>query len=184
MNTYMTKNIYTQEQVISEITLNLLEDTGLYKINYYTGGLMRFGKNATCEFFKNDCNVNKTASEIHGNQTTIRNSKFLNEFCSGQTKTTCSSGRLSRGLCFNEKSTSQMVDKTQYNRGWENYGNKYSDYCPISIGEKEVDIDPKYSFIGNCKIGKTENYGNRAFYYWLESHNPSLIDNNLSLLIL
>ena len=28
--------IYTNEQVISEFTLALLEDTGFYKANYYT----------------------------------------------------------------------------------------------------------------------------------------------------
>ena len=33
---------------ISEITLALLEDSGWYKANYYTGGLMRFGKNKGC----------------------------------------------------------------------------------------------------------------------------------------
>ena len=30
--------------VISDIILALFEDTGLYKVNYYTGGLFRFGK--------------------------------------------------------------------------------------------------------------------------------------------
>ena len=47
---YMNGYIYTEEQVISEFTLSLLEDTGLYKANYYTGGLMRYGKNKGCDF--------------------------------------------------------------------------------------------------------------------------------------
>ena len=42
---------YHADQVISEFTLALLEDSGWYKANYYTGGLMRFGKNKGCEFF-------------------------------------------------------------------------------------------------------------------------------------
>ena len=49
---YMGAVIYQEEMVISEITLALLEDSGWYKINYYTGGLMRFGKNKGCDFMK------------------------------------------------------------------------------------------------------------------------------------
>ena len=40
------------EEVISEFTLALLEDLGFYKANYYTGGLMRYGKNKGCDFVK------------------------------------------------------------------------------------------------------------------------------------
>ena len=48
---YMTTfGIEYEEQAISEITLSLLEDSGWYKANYYTGGLMRFGKNKGCDF--------------------------------------------------------------------------------------------------------------------------------------
>ena len=49
---YMNGVIYTNEQVISEFTLALLEDTGFYKANYYTGGLMRYGKHKGCSFVK------------------------------------------------------------------------------------------------------------------------------------
>ena len=51
----MNSEIYTPEQVISEFTLALLEDSGWYKANYYTGGLMRYGKNQGCYFIQNDC---------------------------------------------------------------------------------------------------------------------------------
>ena len=44
-----------QEKVISEFTLALLEDTGYYKANYYTEGLMRYGKNKGCDFIQNKC---------------------------------------------------------------------------------------------------------------------------------
>ena len=62
---------YTEEMVISEFTLALLEDTGYYKANYYTGGLMRFGKNRGCDFVKKQC-VNKITHKI--------NPLFYNEF--------------------------------------------------------------------------------------------------------
>jgi hypothetical protein len=46
---YMTA-IHYDESVISEITLTLFEDSGFYKVNYYTGGLFRYRKNQGCEF--------------------------------------------------------------------------------------------------------------------------------------
>ena len=52
----MTAFSYVQEQVISEFTLSLLKDIGFYEVNNYTGGLMRFGKNAGCYFFIIVCN--------------------------------------------------------------------------------------------------------------------------------
>ena len=47
---YMNLELYRPEVVISDFTLALLEDSGWYKVNYYTGGLMRFGKNKGCSF--------------------------------------------------------------------------------------------------------------------------------------
>ncbi len=40
---------------ISEFTLALVEESGWYKANYYTGGLMRFGKNKGCAFIEKNC---------------------------------------------------------------------------------------------------------------------------------
>ena len=51
---YMNGLAYAEE-VISEFTLALLEDTGIYKAHYYTGGLMRYGKNKGCDFVKDKC---------------------------------------------------------------------------------------------------------------------------------
>ena len=52
---YMCGTTREEEEVISEFTLAYLEDTGYYKANYYTGGLMRFGKNKGCAFIKDKC---------------------------------------------------------------------------------------------------------------------------------
>ena len=88
---YMNGAIYTEEQAISEITLALLEDMGYYKANYYTGGLMRYGKNKGCDFLDEKC-VNYFL-EI--------NPKFENEFFDYFNQKSifdpsCSSGRQSR----------------------------------------------------------------------------------------
>ena len=70
----------------------VLEDSGYYKPNYYTGGLMRFGKHKGCEFLEEKCidsNTHKT------------NEKFENEFFDSiisdrNIDASCSSGRQSR----------------------------------------------------------------------------------------
>ena len=51
---YMISTNYP-EMTISDITLAFLEDTGFYKVNYYTGGLFRYGKNQGCSFLEEDC---------------------------------------------------------------------------------------------------------------------------------
>ena len=168
---YMNAFEYVQEQVISEFTLALLEDTGFYEVNYYTGGLMRFGKNAGCEFFTLDCN--EPLENVAPNKNTQKKSIFKNEFCASLSKTTCSSGRQSRGICENKKIRDDLYNDMNYIRGssetdpksWNNYGNKYAEYCPISLSEKENIEQPIYSYIGNCNLGQTENYGYFAFYY-------------------
>ena len=89
---YMNGFSYMEEQVISEFTLAVLEDSGYYKPNYYTGGLMRFGKHKGCEFLQEKCidsNTHKT------------NKKFENEFFDSiisdrNIDASCSSGRQSR----------------------------------------------------------------------------------------
>ena len=87
---YMNGVIYSEELVISEFTLALLEDTGYYKANYYTGGLMRFGKGKGCDFLKKRC--------INSNHEI--NPKFENEFFDSvfnpSMDSSCSSGRQSR----------------------------------------------------------------------------------------
>ena len=49
---YMTGDIYYLDQVISEFTLALLDSFDFYEINYYTGGLMNFGKNFYCLIYQ------------------------------------------------------------------------------------------------------------------------------------
>ena len=171
---YMTYDINDQEHVISKFTLIVLEETGFYNVHYYTGGLMKFGKNAGCDFFIKDCNDPLTSGQTDN---TKRKSNFENEFCSSRTKTTCSSARLSRGLCDNYKSSEGMVNNNnpykRENWGTENYGNELADYCPISLNEKEIESKSNKNYIGNCKIGMKEGYGKLNFFYWDEKKNYS-----------
>ena len=63
--------VYPEEQVISEFTLSVLEDSGYYKANYYTGGLMQYGENKVYDFLNKKCVINQDGNF---------NPKFKNEF--------------------------------------------------------------------------------------------------------
>ena len=99
---------------------------------------MRFGRNTGCDFFIKDCNEPLKAEEIKLNQTTTNKPTFPNEFCSGMRKATCSSGRQSRGACYDHNSVEKLISTTYYQRNWDNYGNEYVEYCPISLTENDV----------------------------------------------
>ena len=146
----MNSMIYPEEQVISEFTLALLEDLGYYKVKYYTGGLMRFGKNKGCDFLKDKC-VNN--GEI--------NPLFENEFFNlNDVEPSCSSGRQSRtyNLIYYYNNISEPF---QYylNEKWGGWD--HADYCPVP---KEGDglITDKY-YLGHCFKG-TGDYGSRIRY--------------------
>ena len=137
---YMTSSPYTPEQVISEFTLSLLEDSGWYKVNYYTGGLMRFGKNKGCEFLNKDC-IN-----------TNLESNFKYEFCdfSEANQPTCSSGRQSRTHCKAEIKTNSK-ENIEYKRFGNFYGRANADNCPVS--DLEIEEEKQIYYVGNCKYG-------------------------------
>ena len=159
---YMALNIYDEEQTISELTLTLLEETGFYKVNYFTGGLSKFGRGKGNKFFDKDCNELLESELVTEN--TNRKSSFPNEFCASHTKTTCSSGRLSKGIC--DYYEPDMMNIGNYSRkDWGNFGDKYADYCPISISEISRS-EKQYSLLGNCQLGDRENYGHYAFGLW------------------
>ena len=83
---YMVSNNYL-ENVISDITLALFEDSGCYKVNYYTGGLFRFGKDEGCDFFQKKCIVDKE-------------NMFPNEFCTEKKEPKCTNSHLGMGECY------------------------------------------------------------------------------------
>ena len=163
MGDYMISELYYAEQAISEITLALLKDLKWYEVNYYTGGLMRFGKNKGCEFLNNDC------VQIDENDDGIKTS-FPNEFCSSiyqglSTFGTCSSGRQSMTFCFNGISTKSIsTNLKDYHRDYisknlEGFSSReIIELCPFSSSDINTVTNPTYNYNGNCKIGNGE-YG-------------------------
>ena len=124
MGDYMIPSLYYIEQAISEITLASLEDLEYYEVNYYTGGLMRFGKNKGCTFFSEDCIeafINISVSNPLDFKVALQSS-FPNEFCSSVYEGadnvfgTCSPGRQSMAFCFNIMGYPSISDNRDYKR--------------------------------------------------------------------
>ena len=154
---YMISEIYTPEQAISGFTLALLEDSQWYKANYFTGGLMRFGKNKGCDFLDKDCEV----KDISKNQ-------FKNEFFTGLSemfKPTCTSGRQSR---------SYNIYKDGMDRDLQIIGKEIADNCFVS-DYYEVEENGKF-YVGSCKRGGGE-YGQRIYYNTKKSKNGDFPEN-------
>jgi len=145
----MTPDFYYPEQVISEFTLILLDLLGWYEINYYTGGLMKYGKGLGCNFINKDCIENNDIL-------------FPNVFCE-HSYGTCSSGRQSRSFCGNTQ-TIEDKDLLYYRRNTysKGYGMKMVDYCPVSIENINTNY-LNYYFIGSCNKGNN-NYGNGLYF--------------------
>jgi len=137
---YMISMDYS-EKVISDITLAFFEDTGYYKVNYYTGGLFRFGKNQGCKFFEKECVTE------NGEKT-----EFSNEFCTEPGMSFCSSGHLSKGSCSvfspaNYCPVSQWYSSRDYAHPRNcNFGKKDDLYIEEKVGKKSLCFESYYSF--------------------------------------
>ena len=162
---YMGAVIYQEEMVVSEFTLALLEDSGWYKANYYTGGLMRFGKNKGCKFIENNC------------LDSYYNTEFPNEFFdeSEMNSPSCSAGRQSRTYAI-LYSYNQIMDPRyssnffyDYQRYYYLSGSMYTtDYC-FTHGQNSNEGNNRY-FTGNCKYG-VGDYGYNIYYYNSDTNN-------------
>ena len=154
---YMNGYAYTEEQVISEFTLAVLEDSGYYQPNYYTGGLMRFGKNKGCEFLTEKC-INSTTEKTNEN--------FENEFYDTINKyksieSTCSSGRQSRTYkAWWEVGEIEKEYKYFQRDGVGGYAP--ADYCPVSL-KYQAEEDLAY-FSGHCSSIGSKIYGSVLQY--------------------
>ena len=155
---YMNLEQYNPEVVMSDFTLALLEDSGWYKVNYFTGGLMRFGKKRGCAFLTEDC------CDSNGN------TKFKNEFFdrddNGQPS--CSSGRLSRTYCETKHYTSfsnNIFNRFSVPGATSGIGGKTenADYCFGFTNNDGEENAGGSSYVGNCKYGNGY-YGSQITY--------------------
>ena len=171
---YMGAVIYQEEMAISEITLALLEDSTWYKVNYYTGGLMRFGKNRGCNFLENLC-LNSNYETDFDNEFFNFNDRFIQS---------CSTGRQSRTYSFLNSYDSVLDTKYAFNFFKNNDNSYYSgavyttDYCPTH--GYNITESPFYYFSGNCKLG-IGSYGYNIFYYNYETQSYESNHPNIGL---
>ena len=177
MGDYMTPGLYYIDQAISEITLAALVDLGYYQVNYYTGGLMRFGKNKGCKFLdgKQDCIEEYEATDV---STAGLKTTFPNEFCSsiyqkvGQIFGVCSPGRQSMAFCFNDVRNDYFANKYKnYNRSFIHGSDikgfsptELIEFCPYSFSDFNA-IEPIYDYDGYCNFGYSKyGYKNIIIY--------------------
>ena len=144
---YMMSTDYP-ESVISDITLAYFEDIGYYKVNYYTGGLFRFGKNQGCSFLEQDCVY------VGGKRT-----NFPNEFCTEKEAYFCGSSHLSRGDCYIVEYDKPIESRFRHYSNKKLGGFKSADYCPVSYNYYYEDFDPYYYYPFTCNYG-SEIVGN------------------------
>ena len=81
---YMISTNYI-DNVISDITIALFEDSGLYEVEYFSGGLFKYGKNKGCSFLNNKCIVS--------------GSPISEEFCVTPLQPMCTQSRTAKGYC-------------------------------------------------------------------------------------
>ena len=133
---YMISTDYP-DQAISDITLGLFEDSGFYKVNYYSGGLFKFGKGKGCEFFNKDCIENEKAT--------------FDEFCDTANAAMCSSSRTLKSSCYLTTYTSSIPTAYQYFSDPRKGGFPAADYCPVPY---QAHSSSTY-FSNHCQIGSS-----------------------------
>lgn len=124
---------------ISEITLGLFEDSGWYKMNYYTGGLFKFGKNQGCPMLEEKC---------------IQNNSPISkkDYCSKISESLCQTNLMGRGFCYITNSANP--DNNNYVYFLDNVkkgGLFIADFCPVIA----VPTDKNYFYNWSCQVGKS-----------------------------
>ncbi len=157
---------------ISEITLALLEDSGWYKTNKFTGGLFMFGRKKGCGFLKGKCISRKGRS------------RFKNEYCVKDKERGCSANRRWKSICTAKKVYARSVKKKLKFQYVQNIngdkviltGNRpYSDTCPIP----EIPGNSKLAY--SCFYGKTNRKKNGpiSFYEKVRGNNNACFLSNV-----
>ena len=175
---YMTSEYYEEEITISEFTLALLEDSGWYKANYYTGGLFRFGKNKGCEFLNKYCLFYDFYANMY--YTDFNDEYFGLDMMNYPS---CTTGRQSRAYnlfkyyppefigIYTNKLPKDFTSNYYYFGGY-----LYSaDFCPVNY-RQENEYNNTY-FVGNCKYGNG-NYGSNLYYYISPEKTENLHPNS------
>ena len=127
------------DTVISDITLALFEDSGFYQVEYYSGGLFKFGKNKGCDFLVSNCIFN--------------GSLLFDDFCVIPGQSICTQSRTIKGRCKIYDYKKNITNKYQYFMK-SNYGGlEILNYCPISDVD-DITTENNY-FPTSCSKGES-----------------------------
>ena len=124
---------------LSEITLALLEDSGWYKVSYLTGGLMKFGLHAGCDFLNKKC--------VDNNVTL-----FSDFFCKTEDSLRCISGSY-RGFCQLGNFDNIPIEYRYFDDTTKGGPFTFADYCPVING---FTLEKTSYYSGSCKSGTKE----------------------------
>jgi hypothetical protein len=156
---YMISTNYI-DNVISDITIALFEDSGLYEVEYFSGGLFKYGKNKGCSFLNNKCIVS--------------GSPISEEFCVTPRQPMCTQSRASKAFCGIYQYSS-VPSQYQYFTNPTYGGFLPVNYCPVA---NAADSQTVY-YPTNCKVGTStlasdfgETFGSNSFCF-LSSLLPS-----------
>lgn len=139
------------ENLISEITLALFEDSGWYKVNYNQANGFFWGKGAGCDFLY--CKECFSKNEINLSNNLIKvETKYSKEFCSGFNAQVCSSHHMFRGSCKVKEDLIMDKHLIQIPFSDPKFGGleETIDHCPIAIEEKQ---GQEY-YGGSCRLGR------------------------------
>ena len=162
---YMVSTDYI-DNVISDITLALFEDSGFYKVDYYSGGLFKFGKNMGCSFFDKKC--------IENGET-----EFKKEFCTNPNGYFCSRSRAFKGSCLIMNHQETIPKRYRYFSNSHYGGFRPANYCPVSnIEESDSDYFPSSCYLGSSNLNSDygESFSASSFCFI-----SSLLPSNSSL---
>ena len=164
---YMISSAFPDEY-ISDISLALFEDTGFYQVNYYSGGLFKFGKNKGCDFFNKKCIEDEKA--------------IFEEFCDTQNAPQCSSSRTTKSSCYITTYTEDLEEEYQYFSDPKRGGIVPTNYCPVPYQSHYS----TYYFPNHCQVGRStisseygETIGDESFCF-ISSLLPSSSSTDVS----
>lgn len=160
MNTdYMIGDSYG-ENLISDITLALFEDSGWYKVDYSMSNLFLWGKNTGCDFLQSNCvnpkfiSKEKNSSNSNVRLSTIERTSattdFPNEFCTEASAPVCSTHNIFRGVCAIKKYQFDLPSNERHFPDSKVGGiDRLADKCPIPIEAKRGQV----FYGGSCREG-------------------------------
>jgi hypothetical protein len=150
MNTdYMIGDSYG-ENLISDLTLAMFEDSGWYQTDYKLANLFLWGKKQGCDFL--DQNIKCVQEQTSKTVTT----QFKQNFCTNLDFPTCSTSHIFRANCR----TRLYKNLFKYERYFINAKlggiDLLTDKCPIPI---EIKQGQSY-YGGSCRVGQAKNINN------------------------